>query len=170
MKVVEALKKIKANRKKITDLNSKIACIASHMENEADSLAYKNPADKVKEFVQSAFDTQRENSKLLSRVQKTNLNTLVTVELGGVQVTKTVAEWVYRRREGVDHEIETYRNMRTNMKPGAIQKPDGTIIVNNVIRNYDEEQRDKRMAILQEEKSLIDAALEITNAVTDLIE
>lgn len=170
MKIVEALKKVKSNRSKISDLNTKIGQIAAHMESSVGSLPYKDPKAKVKEFTQAAFDTQQDNARLLSRIQKTNLINTVTIELGGVQVTKTIAEWVYRRREGVDHELETYRNMATRLKPGAHQLTDGSIQVDNVIRNYDEELKDRRMAILNEEKSLIDSALEIVNAITDLEE
>jgi len=170
MKIIEALKKVKNNREKISDLQQLIQQNCAHMESQKGSTPYNDPKKKIKEWVQSIHDTQKENSKLLSQIQKTNLETLVTIEMpSGTQVEKSISEWIVRRREGVDTEIETYNAMSSRLQQQAFKKEDGTIEVDNVVLNYSSEDRDKKTMDLGQEKSLIDAKLEIVNATTDLL-
>lgn len=170
MKIIEALKKVKMNRSKISDLQNLIRNNAAHMESGIKSLAYPDPAKKIKEWEQSIHDIQKENAKLLASVQLTNLSTNVTVEIGSNQVTKTISEWIYRRREGVDFDIATQHAKATSLKQVAIKGENGEIQVDNVIRNYDQGKRDEILMQLSQEKMLIDSQLEIINAVTDLKE
>ena len=171
MKIIEALKAVKANREKITDLQMLIAKNAAHMESQNGSTAYNDPKKKIKVWVQSIHDTLLENARLLTQIQKTNLNTLVSIEMpSGVTVEKSISEWIVRRREGVDTEILTYQAMRHSLKQQAIQSQDGTIKVDQVVVNYSTEDRDTKMMELSREKSLIDGKLEIVNATTELLE
>lgn len=170
MKIIEALKKIKANRVKIADLQGLIAKYAAHMESGTTSLAYKDPAKAVTEWTQSIFSLTQDNAILLSRIQKTNLMVMVPVEIDGKIVTKNISEWVYRRREGVDQEVGAYMAMNTRLTATATKDKEGNIVVDKVIHNYNQEARDKKLAVLKEEKSLIDSALEIANAITDLLD
>jgi len=48
--------------------------------------------------------------------------------------------------------------------------PGGTPIEVKLVRNYNPERRDKKLAEYQSEPHEIDATLEVTNAVTDLLE
>lgn len=170
MKIIEALKKIKANRVKIGDLQALISKYAAHMESGTTSLAYKEPAKAIDEWTQSIFSLSQDNAILLSRIQKTNLLVMVPVEIDGKIVTKNISEWVYRRREGVDQEFGAYLSMTTRLTATATKDKDGNMNVDKVVHNYDQASRDRKMSILKEEKSLIDSALEIVNATTDLVD
>ena len=171
MKIIEALKAVKANREKITELQMLIPRNAAHMESQNGATPYNDPKKKIKAWVQSIHDTLLENSRLLTRIQKTNLDTLVSIEMpSGVTVEKTVSEWIVRRREGVDAEILTYQSMRHSLNQKAVQAQDGTIKVDQVVVNYSTEDRDTKLMELSREKSLIDGKLEIINATTDLLE
>lgn len=170
MKIIEALKKLKMNRKKIQDLQNLIRMNASHMESATKSLAYANPKQKILEWEQSIHDLQKENAQLLARISKTNLETKATIEIGDNQITKTISEWIYRRREGVDFDIQTQQAKATTLKQVATKDEKGEIVVDNVVRNYDQAKRDELLMSLSSEKMLIDSQLEIVNAVTDLLE
>lgn len=170
MKIIEALKKIKANRVKIADLHALIAKYSAHMESGTSSVPYKDPAKSITEWTQSIFSLTQDNAILLSRIQKTNLVVAVPIEIDGKVVTKNISEWVYRRREGVDQELQGYLSMSTRLTANATKDKEGNIIVDKVVYNYDQSLRDKKIAVLKEEKSLIDSALEIVNATTDLVD
>lgn len=172
MKIIEALKKVKSNRVKMTDLIGLISANSAHMESASKSLPYANPSEKVKEWLQSVADLEKDNARLLTRIQRTNLNTQVTIEMpNGVSVTKSIAEWIVRRREGIAIEVNAYTHLYAgNLKQSASKDSEGNIIIDNVVRNYDQEKRDIRLSHLNEERSLIDGTLEIINAVTDLEE
>lgn len=170
MKIIEALKKVKANRVKISDLSALIGKYSAHMESGTTSLPYKDPAKSIAEWSQSIFSLSQDNAILLSRIQKTNLVVMVPIEIDGKIVTKNISEWVYRRREGVDQEMSGYASMGTRLTATATKDKDGNIVVDRVVYNYDQAMRDKKLSILKEEKSLIDSALEIVNATTDLVD
>ena len=170
MKIIEALKKVKANRQKMADLTALIRNNSANMESEKGKTPYSDPKAKVKEWLQSVESLQSDNAKLLANIQYTNLHTEVSIEMpSGTVVTKTVAEWIVRRREGVDSVSAAYESLRTNLKQNAVRDQEGNITVDHVILNFSAEQRDKKLMDLSQEKSLIDSKLEIVNATTDLI-
>lgn len=169
MKIIQALKQVKADRHKINDLTNRIRENSAHMESSKP--VYDKPAAKIKEWVQSIHDTQSNINALLIRIAKTNLATTVTIEIGGKQITKSIAEWIIRRREGVDADYQTWAAMTDcRLKANPITLPDGTLHVDQVVRNFDPSIRDDNLAILSQEKSLIDSHLEIVNATTDLLD
>lgn len=168
MKVIEALKKIKYNNLKVADLTAKIAENSANMESEGSK--YKDSKAKVAEWTQSIYDTNKDSNDLLIRVQKTNLVTVLAVEIAGKVVNKTVAEWINRRRVFVDLEAAAYRGMTSRrLQQKAVKNDKGEIVIDNVVYNFDPEVRDAALDILSQEKYLIDSALEISNAVTDLV-
>lgn len=169
MKLIEALKKVKNDREKIEDLVMKIRKNSARMESHRPE--YAKPEAQVAEWLQGIFDTQKNINDLLTKIQKTNLQTNVTIEIGGNQVSKTISEWIIRRREGVDFEISAYRSL-TNMglKPCQINDEEGNAKIDQVVLHFDSKKRDEKLAVLSEEKSLIDSALEIVNATTELVD
>ena len=60
------------------------------------------------------------------------------------------------------------RGLREGHMPSSV--PGGTPIEVKLVRNYNPERRDKKLAEYQSEPHEIDATLEVTNAVTDLLE
>lgn len=168
MKIVEAMKKIKANKEKIADLQAKIAANSANLSFETP--LYEAPKAKIAEWAQSCHDLSKDNCSLLVAIARTNLQTMVTIELGGVQVTKPIAEWIWRRREYAALDLKTWSSMTDRgLKEGTGNSSVGTEIKVTIQRHYDPELRDKKVAMFKGEAREIDSALEVVNAVTDLI-
>lgn len=170
MKIIEAMKRIKANKEKIADLQNKIRQHAANLSFETPPYGAET-GNKIKEWVQSARDTAAENVNLLVAIQRTNLATSVTIQLGDNNVTKSISEWVWRRREYAAIDQATMGCMfDRGLKEGHLPQSTGTPLEVKIVRHYDPEFRDKWTAIFAREPHDIDAALEVVNATTDLIE
>lgn len=170
MKIVEALKKVKYNKEKIADLHTKIAANCANLSFETP--AYGDKASfKITEWLQSCQDLTQDNVRLLVAIAKTNNTVNVAIDIGGKSVTKTIAEWVWRRREYAAIDANTFAMLTDRkLKEGALQTSPGVMTEVKVVRHFDPEYRDARLAMYREEPHLIDAALEIVNATTDLVE
>lgn len=167
MKLIEAMKKVKGNREKIADLQNKIAQNSAHLSHETS--AYADPKAKVREWAQSCDDLSKESVDLLTCISKTNIQTHVSIEIGGRVVTKSIAEWIWRRREFAHIDLKTWKAMGDRgLKEGQMQSSTGQPIEVKIVRNYDIELRDKKMDEYSSEPREIDSALEIANAITDL--
>lgn len=169
MKIIEAMKRVKANKEKIADLHNKIAQHSAHLSFETP--VYPDQEGKINEWLQSCFDTAQENIRLLTAIQRTNMSTPVTIELGEKRVTKNIAEWVWRRREYAGIDLQTFQKLTDRgLKEGKLPTTTGVAQDVTIKRYYDPEARDKALAIFQREPHEIDAALEVINATTDLID
>ncbi len=170
MKLIESMKKIKANKAKITDLQLKISKTCAHLSHETPEYG-AGTADKITEWAQSCEDLTQENIRLLVAIARTNLATSVAIDLGGKKVTKTIAEWVWRRREYAKIDLDTWNKMTDRgLREGTVPSSTGVPLEVKLIRNYSPERRDKKMAEYAAEPGEIDSALEVVNAITDLIE
>lgn len=172
MKIIEAMKKIKDLNRKCLDLQEKLHAYSATMSVET---PYYGTADeqtkKVSEFLDSHRDSVKEIGRLRFLISKTNISTPVTIQDLGV--TKTIAEWIQRRKDLSNLEATAWtklsdRGMKDQLikasTPGA---PDTAV---KVVRHYDVLRKDKELETLKKEPSLIDAALEVVNAITDLVE
>lgn len=171
MKIIEAMKKIKANDEKIADLQLKISVNCAHLSYETP--AYKDKqAEQVKSWLQTCTDLTQENARLSLAISRTNLATPVSITLNDVVVTKCIAEWVLRRRKYAKVDENTWSKLTTRgLKEGMTQSTTGGEPMKvTVIRNYDQATADNRIAIYKSEPHEIDGALEVANAITDLIE
>ncbi len=170
MKLIESMKKIKANKAKIADLQLKISKTSAHLSHETPEYG-AGTADKITEWAQSCEDLTQENIRLLVAIARTNLQTSVAIDMAGKKVTKTIAEWVWRRREYAKIDLDTWNKMTDRgLREGTAPSSTGVPLEVKLIRNYAPERRDKKMAEYAAEPGEIDAALEVINAVTDLIE
>jgi len=170
MKIIEAMKRVKANKEKITDLQTKIGQVSAHHAHET-PLYGADTATKISEWAQSCDDLTQENIRLLTSIARTNLATQVTVTLSDKSVTKPIAEWIWRRREYAAVDLATWSKMTDRgLKEGHVQTSTGIPMEVKLVRNYDPERRDKKMAEYRSEPHEIDAALEVTNAITDLVD
>lgn len=169
MKIIEALKQIKDLKRKAEDLRGKVKdnCALSTL----DTPKYPDQKRQVSEWMQSHFDVLQEISRLKVALQKTNINTSVTIELGGKQVTKTIAEWVLRRRELAKDDLAMWNVLSDRgIKEGVGQAPGGQPLDIKIVRFYDPAERDTKKELYASEPSIIDGRLEVMNAITDLIE
>ena len=168
MKLIQAMKQVKQNKEKIADLQNKVSQYCANLSVET-PLYGSETKTKINEWLQSCTDLTQDNIKLLCAIAKTNLATEVTIEIGGKQVTKTIAEWVWRRREYAAIDLATYSKITDRgLKEGAAQTSPGVMTELKLIRHYDPVVRDERLAMYRSEPHLIDAALEVVNAVTEL--
>lgn len=170
MKLIEAMKKVKRNKEKIADLQTKISQYCANLSFET-PLYGSETKTKINEWLQSCTDLTQDNIKLLCLIAKTNLATSVTIDIGGKQVTKTIAEWVWRRREYAVLDLAAWSKLTDRgLKEGSAQTSPGVMTDIKLIRHYDPTVRDEKVAIYRSEPHLIDATLEVINAVTDLVE
>ena len=168
MKLIEAMKKVKQNKEKIADLQNKVSQYCANLSFET-PLYGSETKTKINEWLQSCADLTQDNINLLCSIAKTNLATSVTVEIGGKQVTKTIAEWVWRRREYAAIDLATYSKLTDRgLKEGSAQTSPGVMTEIKLVRHYDPVARDEKVSMYRSEPHLIDAALEVVNAVTEL--
>lgn len=172
MKIIEAMKRIKANKEKVADLQAKIGEHCANISIET-PLYGVNTRAKIDEWLQSCTDTSQENARLLCAIARTNLATTVTVTLGAKTVEKTIAEWIWRRREYAKLDLETWSKLGDRKLRDQIiapTTPGGAPTEIKVVRHYDPLIRDAMVAMFKTEAHEIDSALEVVNAVTDLME
>lgn len=169
MKLIEALKRIKANEAKISDLIEKIGKHSALKEIETPP--YPRQHQQVSSWLQSVRDVSLENEALLSKVHRTNLETIVAININGMVIEKSISAWLYRRTKGLASETAAYRNLTDRgIREDAVRNEKGEITIIKIIRFFDPAHKDQKLMQLPEEQLAIDAALEITNATVDLIE
>jgi hypothetical protein len=170
MKLIQAMKQIKNLAIKAEDLRKKVGNYSADLTIE--TAQYPDQRRQVSEWIQAHGDILKEILHLRFSIQKTNLATPVSIELGGKHVTKTIAEWIHRRRDLAKFEMEMWTRLTDrNLKEQNIQTtPGGAITEVRIRRYYDPADRDTKIELYRSEPSVIDATLEVVNATTDLIE
>lgn len=169
MKIIEGLKKLKYLEEKKIDIAKKIKDHSAYLSYETP--LYTNQTAKVKEWLQVYGDLLKEILRLRIAIQRTNLIVYVTIELNGKHVEKSIAEWIHRRRDLAKEEELAWRCLTDRgLKENIIKQSTGETMKVEIVRCYDPEIRDKNIELFSSEPSLIDAKLEITNAICDLIE
>lgn len=170
MKIIEAMKQIKALSSKAEDLRDKIGKNCALLSFETPTYGNDQKA-KIDEWLQSHSDVLKKILELRFAIQRTNIATNVTIELNGKQVTKTIAEWVHRRRDLAKLELEAWGKLGDRgLKEQNLQTTkDGPVTEVRIRRFFDPEQRDQKRNEFLMEPHLIDSTLEITNATTELV-
>lgn len=169
MKIVQALKLRKELLVKADDLRKKIGLHSAHLTIETP--AYADQSRQVAEWLQAHESLMQEIASLSIRVQRTNLATNVDITLGGKTVTKTIAEWVLRRRELAELDQKAWASLTDRgLKEQNVQtSPGGPVTEIRVKRCYDSKARDEKVELYRSEPSVIDRTLEVVNATTDLL-
>jgi len=169
MKIIEAMKRIKHLNEKAADLRAKVAAHCVNLDFETP--VYPDQESQVREWLQSHFDTIQEIARLRLAIQKTNVATNVTIELGGRQVTKTIAEWIYRRKDLAKTDLALWQGIGDrNLKEGMMTSPSGQPMSVKIRRYYDPRERDQKVELYRQEPSIVDSTLEVVNAVTEILE
>lgn len=170
MKIIEAMKRIKSNKEKIADLQAKISLYCANYSYETPTYGDDAKA-KISEWLQACDDLSKDNAQLLVAIQRTNLATMVSVTLGDNTLAKSIAEWVWRRREYAALDLATWQSLGDRgIKEGYTQNSTGDKITVTIVRHFDPVLRDRMVSMYKSEPHEIDAALEVVNAVTDLVE
>lgn len=119
MKLIEAMKLIKELQAKAEDIRKKIRDHSADLDYETPM--YRDQAGQVQEWLQAHSDILKEILKLRVAIQKTNIVTPVTVQLNGEHVTKTIAEWIHRRRDLANNELGAWSALTDrSLKEGVV--------------------------------------------------
>lgn len=173
MKLIEALKQTKDLQRKASDIREKIGTYCADMTSETPTYGTEEQQrEQVAQWLQAHSDILKEILRLRIAIQRTNLATKVNVNLNGVEVVKTIAEWVHRRKDLAALDLTAYKQLSDKGLP-AIAKIQNTSKVDvevRIRRYFNPKERDERREMYTAEPSLIDGRLEVANAVTDLIE
>lgn len=169
MKIIEAMKKIKDLQGKVEDLRTKVGANCANMSFEKPT--YENPRETVQGWIQSQHDILEEILKLRVGIHRTNIATRVPIMLGDVTVTKTIAEWIHRRRDLAKLEQQSWSALTDRgLKDGFLPNSQGGQPQKvEIVRHFDPALRDRMIELFRTEPSVIDATLETVNAVTDII-
>jgi hypothetical protein len=170
MKIIEALKKSKDLLRKASDIKDKVKLHCADLDCETPF--YPDQRKQVSEWVQAYNDILKEVLHLRVSIQKTNINTMVTIELDNKFVTKSIAEWIHRRKDLAKLQEEIYVALTDRGLKDSSYKLTATSPETPVKRRiyFDPADRDAKREVLRSEPSKIDSTLEVINAVTDLIE
>ncbi len=167
MKIIEALKKIKYLTKKCEDYRAKIAKSAADMD--FDTPEYPDMKAKVSEWVQGHGDMIKEISSLKFRIQKTNVHQMIAIDLNNNKVTKSIYEWIQRRRELCSLEQKAWEALTDrSLGDKQFQQTNGSISTLKMRRYYDPAEKAKMVDAMKYEPVAIDSALEIANCTIDL--
>lgn len=170
MKLIEGMKKLKDLSRKAEDIRGKIAVNCAHLNIETPTYGDKQ-REQVCEWLQAHEDIAREMLRLRVAIQRTNLQTQVSIELGGKTVNKCIAEWIHRRRDLAKLDAEAWAKLGDKgLKEGFGKNSMGEAIEIRIVRNFDPKGRDTKLELYRSEPMMVDATLEVVNAVTDLIE
>lgn len=176
MKLVEAMKDTKGALRKMEDLRKKISQYCADLDCMQPT--YGSPEEqkkKISEWLQSHNDLAFKLTDLRKAIQLTNLQTSVTIKVGDNDVTRSIAEWVIRRREIIDFQLLAYNDLSDKGLADRGLRAMGNIdeakkLSTARVRFYfDASERDKNIEVLKNEKESIDKALEIVNATTELL-
>ena len=169
MKLIEAMKKLKDLNVKAEDLRKKVAMNCADLSIET-PLYGADQKSTVDGWIQGHTDLMQEILKLRVAIQRTNIATPVTIEVGGKQVSKTIAEWIHRRRDLAKLDMDMWAKLGDRgLKEQNIQtSPGGPVTEVRVRRYYDPKERDSKLELYRSEPSIIDATLEVVNATTEL--
>lgn len=172
MKLIEAMKKIKGLVEKAADLRKKIQQYAADLDFETPT--YGTADDQkttVQGWIQSHSDVLKEILHLRVSIQRTNLATQVTIQIGDKSVSKSIAEWIHRRRDLAQLDMTAWAQLTDRgLKEGLAQTTSGGTKEVKIRRYYTPAERDAKIEVYRSEPGLIDATLEVVNATTDLIE
>lgn len=172
MKLIEAMKQIKELQVKADDLRGKVKQYSADLDFETPM--YPDQKRQIQEWIQSHSDILKEILKLRVAVQRTNLVTPVVMQLNGKDVTKSIAEWIHRRRDLATSELTMWQGLTDkNLKEGQYlpsTSPGVAPTQVKIRRYYDPVERDKKVELYRAEPGIIDRTLEVVNALTDVIE
>lgn len=170
MKLIEALKKVKELTIKAEDLRGKVAKYCADQSHETAVYGDKQK-EQINEWIQAHSDVLKEIARLRLAIQRTNLATQVTIELGGKQVTKSIAEWIHRRKDLAGLELAMWNGIGDRgLREGQIKTSTGELQDVKIRRYYDPRVRDVSVELYRTEPSRVDSVLEVQNAIVDVIE
>lgn len=172
MKLIQAMKQIKDLQRKADDLKAKVKQFCADMDFETPVYgSVPKQKEQIDQWIQAHTDIMKEILRLRLAIQKTNLETSVSINLGGKAVTKSIAGWIHRRRDLANNDLAMWSCLTDRgLKDGKTQSTSGQEVIMKVRRYYEPAIKDEMTELYRSEPMIIDSTLEVINAVTDLIE
>lgn len=170
MKLIEGMKQLKDLAIKAEDLREKVKKFCADLSIETPT--YPDQRATVAGWIQAHSGLVKRMGELRTAIQRTNLATMVTIEIDGKQVTKPIAAWIHRRKDLAEMERAMWSALTDrNLKEQNLQTTQGGAVTEVRIRRYyDPAERDAMRELFRSEPPKIDGVLEVVNATTDLIE
>ena len=170
VKLIEAMKQIKDLQIKASDIRKKVATYCADQSHET-AVYGDRQKEQISEWIQAHSDILKKILELRISIQKTNLVTEVAIRLGDVQVTKSIAEWIHRRRDLSELERQMWAGIGDRgLREGTVPTSTGEKQEVKIRRYYDPVTRDKNVELYRSEVGVIDSTLEVVNAITDLVD
>ena len=101
----------------------------------------------------SHSDTTQRIADLRIAIQRTNIETSVSIELGGKHVVKTIAEWIHWRRDLAKSQLTLWSQLQDRnsagqqLRDGQIEGTAGGKMMVKIRRYYEPALRDEKMAL-----------------------
>lgn len=163
---------IKEMQVKAADMREKVKQYCADLDFETPM--YPDQRRQVSEWIQAHSDILKEILGLRVNIQRTNLATLVEIEIGGKRVSKTIAEWIHRRRDLAKEELSMWQGLTDKgLKEGNFLPSTSVGVPQTPVklrRYYDPTERDAKTELYRSEPGIIDRTLEVINATTDMVE
>lgn len=172
MKLIQGMKQIKDLQRKADDLKAKVKQFCADMDFETPVYgSVDKQRQQIAEWIQAHTDIMKEILRLRLAIQRTNLETSVTINLGGKAVSKSIAAWIHRRRDLAANDLAMWQCLTDRgLKDGKTVSTSGQEVVMKVRRYFEQSTKDDNTELYRSEPMIIDSTLEVINAVTDLIE
>jgi hypothetical protein len=174
MTIIEGLKKIKLLKQKHVSQITRIKNASCELDYEDRKFTYGTEDEQktmVDGLLKSCSDIVSEIENISLRISKTNIETMVGIEIEGKTITKPISAWIMRRRELSAMSMKPFQALTDrNLKPSGYNV-EGTddLKVANPKRFYDQKSRDEKIVSLESEPVFIDGKLEVVNATTQLL-
>lgn len=169
MKIIEAMRKIKINMEKVSEYEKLIKQYCA--DYEIQDPTYPDQAGQITSWLTASHDLLAEIERLKRAISATNLATQVTVELQGHRITKSITEWIARRDTLAKLELGVWEALTDKgLETRPVQDPATKEVRLIKVRRYFEAKlRDLKVSEYRAEPHTIDGALEVANAVTELV-
>ena len=168
MKIIECLKQMKMNEKKLGKNVLMIQQYSSVCSAEKPVFGTEDIQRKeVKELIQSNMDLIKRQTELRSALQKTNMETEVNIG----DITDTIDYFLYMKTKGIAFTISTYNAL--NERTARQRMMGGNTTVDGkrpqVEYMYDEKEKNAALRKYGDLEGEISARLEVINATTNII-
>lgn len=167
MKLIEAMKELKLIEKRMEKNAEQITKYASGLSNEKEIFGSDSKQRaEVQALIQSNTDLFYNYIKLKKAIEKTNMETIVSFSIGDFSIT----ELLVIKRKMSSYITSTYNALNTKVADSKYYTLKTEKADINIVRYYEEEEKNKNLNKWQNFFESIDGRLEVVNATTDLIE
>ena len=169
MKIIECLKQMKMNEKKIQKNVLQITQYSSIPSSEKPIFGSEEEQKKeVKQLIQANLDLITRQTKLRVALQRTNMETEVIIG----DITASIDYFLYMKTKGIGFTISTYNALSDRTARGRMMGGNTTVDGKrpHVEHMYDEKEKNTALRKYGDLEGEISARLEVINATTDIIE